>query len=250
MTKLPKNSCLVLLCVGCFVSARAFMPAPTDVSVFQSNEVRLFAKKSRKGNKKAPVGGGFGGFGSTADASEDLSSKLRSVPGQHAGAGSKVLRKAANTFDALRKEHGAENCFDVYLRSPLNSPTIFWFVGKVAIDPNSSATSQAAVLAQKRLILEYAKTQLRPQNFGGKYASQLDLWLAPGDSEMNVVRNMVDLEPVRGSASDLPEGFDVSTVGFNPEIYIGDEVRDGGLRVERSEEGKVTKPVFDINQSA
>ena len=129
------------------------------------------------------------------------------------------------------------------MRSPLNSPTTFWYVGKVAFGPDDSSdgtSSDGAVsacLSQKRVILEYSRQQLRPQNMDGKYAAALELWLAPGDSEMDVVQNKVSLQLVRGSAADLPDDFTVETVGYNPEVYVGDEVTKGGLRVELSEEG-------------
>ena len=36
-------------------------------------------------------------------------------------------------------------------------------------------TKEEAVVSQKRLILEYARNQLRPQNIGGLYARNLEL---------------------------------------------------------------------------
>jgi len=38
-----------------------------------------------------------------------------------------------------------------------------------------AATALQAALSQKRLIFEYSKRELRPQNLGGKYASALEL---------------------------------------------------------------------------
>mmetsp|Transcript_37452 Transcript_37452/g.68806 ORF Transcript_37452/g.68806 Transcript_37452/m.68806 type:complete len:126 (+) Transcript_37452:702-1079(+) len=108
-------------------------------------------------------------------------------------------------------------------------------------------TESEAILSQKRLILEYAKNELRPQNMGGPYAKNLELWSAPGDSEMDVVQNKVTLVPVTGSTRDLREGFNVKDVGLNPEIYVGDEIKKGGLRVVRDAEGKPVKSVFEIN---
>ena len=96
--------------------------------------------------------------------------------------------------------------------------------------------------------MEYAKRELRPQNLGGKYASSLELWLAPGDSEMDCVQNKVSLTKVDGSTSDLADDFSVSDVGYNPEIYVGDEAEEGGLRITRDAEGKPIKGVFEINQ--
>jgi hypothetical protein len=197
-------------------------------------------KVSKQPTKSSSPNGGFG-----------FASKLPETPAATGFTGARALRTAANGYDRLRKEYGvAAACRDVYVRSPLNSATTYWFVGKVAFNPASSTTATQAVLAQKRLILDYSKLKLRPNNFGGKYANALELWLAPGDSEMDVVQNKVSLEAVQGSASsDLPEDWNRSDVGYNPEIYIGEENEKGGLRVERDEEGHPTKPVFDVNKS-
>lgn len=147
------------------------------------------------------------------------------------------------------------------MRSPLNDESTFWFVGKVIrmIEAESGnadgnglvgtvfPTEEEAILSQKRLILEYAKNQLRPQNMGGPYAKNLELWSAPGDSEMDVVQNKVALVQISGSSRDLREGFYVKDVGYNPEIYVGEEQQKGGLRVVRDSNGKPVKPAFDIN---
>ena len=190
-----------------------------------------------------------------------LQGKLRSVSSTaRVGAGSKQLRQAALTFDRIRKEHGKEFSNDVYVRSPLNSTSTFWFVGKVAYEPRaivalpekqtSVDAGVLACIAQKRLILEYSMHHLRPQNLGGTYASALEIWLAPADSEMDVAQNKVTLRPVIGSArTTLPEHFKADSVGYNPEIYVGDEITQGGLRVQRDEHGEPIKPVFEVNQT-
>lgn len=235
-------SCRLLLlslsvtCASSFVTLSS--PRPTNIALFARNKP-----------KATPSGGGFGS--SPTVASKNV--KSRSVSG-YTGSGTKPLRVAANTFDRLRKEFGTECLNDVYIRSPLNDATTFWFVGKVARclkDPQGSVipTCQEAVVSQKRLILEYSKRQLRPQNMGGPYGKSLEIWLAPGDSEMSVVQNKISLEKVEGSSSRLREGFDVADVGFNPEIYLGDELQKGGLRVTRDEEGRPIKPVFEVNES-
>ena len=64
---------------------------------------------------------------------------------------------------------------------------------------------------------------------------------------MDVVQNKVSLLPITGSSKDLREGFNVNDVGYNPEIYVGEEKEKGGLRVVRDAEGKPVKPVFEIN---
>lgn len=217
--------------------------------------------KSKRKNNTASSGGGFAGV--TGIASSTAASKsTRSVSG-YTGSGTKPLRIATNTFDAIREKYGKEACSDVYVKSPLNDPEICWFVGKVtrriqtdidgedvALDPKYTGstlpTDMDAVISQKRLILEYAKNNLRPQNLGGPYSKNLELWLAPGDSEMDSVQNKVTFRKVTGSISSLSEGFSVADVGYNPEIYVGDELNDGGLRVKRDDDGKPVKPVFEI----
>lgn len=207
----------------------------------------LCAAKPAKKNKKSKTSVGTG-FGSKAVSTND---KVRSVSG-HAGSGEKPLRIGANTFDAIRKDHGSECTHDVYCYSPLDDEETFWFVGKIAVRPGTAATAQQAALSQKRLIFEYAKRELRPQNLGGKYSTALELWLAPGDSEMDAVQNKPHtiLIKVEGTTSDLLEDFSVKDVGYNPEIYVGDEVEKGGLRIKRDPlTGKPIKPVFEVNQS-
>ena len=87
-------------------------------------------------------------------------------------------------------------------------------------------TVSEAAMSQKRLIFEYAKSELRPQNLGGAYSNDLELWTAPGDSEMDVVRNKVALIRVVGSTRDIRDGFDVNDVGYNPEVSERDDDDD------------------------
>jgi len=203
------------------------------------------SNKSKPKNNAASSGGG--GFGAKAPVATD--NQVRSVSG-HAGSGEKPLRQAANTFDAIRKDHGKDSTHDVYCYSPLDDEDTFWFVGKIAVRPGTAATALQAALSQKRLIFEYSKRELRPQNMGGKYASALELWLAPGDSEMDVVQNKISLTKVRGTTKDLLPDFSVKDVGYNPEIYVGDEREKGGLRIKRNPTtGEPIKPVFDVNES-
>lgn len=224
----------------------------------------LHAKPSKKSKSKS--GGGFGssgGFGSKnakASSAPADPSKVRTVSG-YTGSGTKVLASATNNFDRIRKLFGKDATTDIYVRSPLNDERVFWFVGKVIRIIERGAgdeigndligtvypTEEDAIISQKRLILEYARNQLRPQNMGGPYAKNLELWSAPGDSEMDVVQNKVNLVSLTGSSRDLREGFNVKDVGYDPEIYVGDEQQKGGLRVVRDSEGKPVKPVFEID---
>lgn len=137
-----------------------------------------------------------GGFGSSTNKNKSTK-KLRKVGG-YTGAGTKPLRVAANTFDKIYKQFGSDSINDVYVRSLKNDETQFWFVGKIAwqlelgkdTEGSSIPTPHEAVISQKRLILEYAKS-LRPQNLGGPFSNSLEVWIAPGDSELEVAQNKV-----------------------------------------------------------
>lgn len=263
--------------VAAFHSQTPPLPSLCQKNINQHHHPSLTKQTRLHAKKKTDSSGGGGGFGgatnkkSSSKAAPADPSKVRSVSG-YTGSGTKVLATAANNFDRIRKLFGKTGTTDVYVRSPLNDESVFWYVGKVIrmitdeeakADVNNSnwrpdtttenelvgtvyPTETEAILSQKRLILEYAKNQLRPQNMAGPYSSALELWSAPGDSEMDVVQNKITLVKVDGSSKDLRDGFHVKDVGYNPEIYVGDEKEKGGLRVVRDVEGKPVKPVFDI----
>lgn len=237
---------LVLFSVASVSSFTTEFPRNGVIGDRSSTTIRWARKQQSKKKSNTPAGS-TGGFGSVSKTNP-LEGKTRSVS-KHSGSGTKPLRQAANNFDDLRKEYGGECVSDLYCRSPLNDPELLWFLGKVAVRPNTSATAEQAVISQKRLILEYAKRELRPQNLGGKYANSLELWLAPGDSEMDAVQNKISLNPIAGSTADLAEDFRVVDVGYNPEIYVQDERAQGGLRIKRDSQGHPVKPVFEVNQS-
>lgn len=236
-------------------------PSSLPNPVLREGVIVLFASREKSARKqKSPSPKAGTGFGSRNKKPSAAATVV------FAGSSASVrqrLARAARTYDEIRKTHGVSNSRDVYVRSPKNSLTTYWFVGKIGfVEP--TITPITACLLQKRLILEYAAS-LRPQNMGGPiYSKELEIWLAPADSEMDVVRNMVVLEPVRGSAADvvLPAHQDENDnddvvvtrsihtlMGYNPEIYVGDEITQGGLRVQRDEQGRPMKPVFDVNES-
>ena len=103
-------------------------------------------KKKKNSNNKSLSRGGGGGFGvapSSGPTTTTTSSNTLRISG-HSGSGVKALRKAANTFDKIRKDNVGNVqacCRDVYVRSPLNSPTTYWFVGKIARQPLPTTTT-------------------------------------------------------------------------------------------------------------
>jgi hypothetical protein len=251
---------VVQLCFlnSCLSQGAAFLQRP----IFADLSSTAFCKPSwsRRHQHNAQLAtfnmAGFGGGGSENKKS---SKKVRTISKNAPGAGTKPLRDAANTFDALYKESNKSKdiLVDVYVRAPANNEEMCWFVGKVArqtvlekCQGSSLPTFEEAILSQKRLIFEYAK-HLRPQNIGGPFSKGLELLYGPGNSEMDVVQNKVELVPVRGSATkDISDTFSVKDVGYNPEIYLGDEINQGGLRVLRDKDGNPIKAEFEINASS
>lgn len=258
----------------------AFQPAPRLHSSLAVHHLHAAVSKSGSKPNKS-LSSGFGSRSSSSNTNSGTAdpTKVRSLSGNTTpGAGSKILANAANCFDRIRKIVGKDGTVDIYVRSPANDESTFWFVGKVvrvlkeccnssnynddeASDKVKSTSSphllqltgavhptiNEAIISQKRIILEYAKNELRPQNMAGPtYSKSLELWYSPGDSEMDVVRNAISLIPVVGSSKELREGFNVNDVGYNPEIYVGEEKVKGGLRVVRDLDGRPVKPIFDI----
>lgn len=137
-------------------------------------------------------------------------------------------------FLAIREAAGKELTNDVYVREPKSET--FWFAGKVA--RVSDITVEQAVARQWPLIEMHA-AHLRPiELFPSREA--LEIWIAPGDSEMEVAYNKPDLlfskmeKDVLGSQS-----ISNIMVGFQGEMY---EAGEKGFRTWRKDDGSPAKP--------
>ena len=171
-----------------------------------------------------------------------------------------VARQHTNFCD-IRDAGGVEMTNDVYVRDPNHNTTsatsssssLFWFVGKVA--RVSDVTLEQCVARQYDLIAQHA-VNLRPLELGLLSSSsssassslQLELWTAPGDSELRVAYNEPDLVMVKmerddddddanngGEASKVNKNF----VGFQGEIY---DQGEEGFRTWRTGDGRAAKP--------
>ena len=126
---------------------------------------------------------------------------------------------------------------DIYARDP--DTDVFWFVGKVA--RVSDVSLQKAVARQYPLIEEHS-ARLRPLELFDKNGL-LELWSAPGDSELDVAYNRPHVVFVKMARAHEMEGRaeDVKSVevGFQGEIYEGGEE---GFRTQRRQDGSPLKP--------
>jgi len=147
-----------------------------------------------------------------------------------------IMRQNKN-FLAIREAAGPELTNDIYVRDPDKST--FWFAGKVA--RVSDVSLEQAVARTYALIEEHA-ARLRPlELYNTKQNGMLEIWTAPGDSEIDVSYNRPNVQFVKMSRSDVVEGADAVknvAIGFQGEIYEGGEE---GFRTERTEDGLPVK---------
>jgi hypothetical protein len=146
------------------------------------------------------------------------------------------LMRQNKNFIAIRAAAGPELTNDVYVRD--EDTDVFWFAGKVA--RISDVSIEKAVARQYPLIEEHA-ARLRPRELFSKNGL-LQIWCAPGDSEMDVAYNRPSVQFVRMRRATEVEGADDVRnveVGFQGEIYDGDEE---GFRTQRTEDGMPLRP--------
>lgn len=146
------------------------------------------------------------------------------------------LMRQNKNFEKIRAAGGAELTNDIYVRDP--DTDVFWFAGKVARIDDVSV--EKAVARQYPLMEEHA-ARLRPRELFSKNGL-LQLWAAPGDSEMDVAYNRPAAKFIQMHRAHEVEGADDVRnveVGFQGEIY---EVDEEGFRSQRTEDGLPLNP--------
>lgn len=136
-------------------------------------------------------------------------------------------------FLAIRDAGGKELTNDVYVREPKSS--IFWFAGKVA--RVSDVSLEDAVARQWPLIEQHA-ANLRPLELY-PHRGVLEVWTAPGDSELEVAYNRPSIVFTKMSREGANKGIKNSMVGFQGEMY---EPGEEGFRTCRTEDGRPANP--------
>jgi len=129
-----------------------------------------------------------------------------------------IIIRQAETYLAIRKasKGNLESiCNDVYVHDVKTD--LFWYVGKVA--RCSTVSIQHAIASQQYLIQQHAG-RLRPVELGRK-AGELELWIAPIDSELKVANGELELEKIEfddaGDDDDDVRAVSLFEVGFNCE---------------------------------
>lgn len=183
-------------------------------------------------------GKGFGNVAKNVDTNILKSSRPQEFRSVH-GSFAKLLSKTSVVFEGLKNEHGCSR--DIYVRR--STSDTFWFVGK--INHKASTTAVEAVSFYGSLIIEYSKA-LRPTDLAGKgkASSDLQIWTARGNSEMDIVQNIGNLERIEFErVEDASLNVVSEDIGFEPEIYMNGEM---GFRVKRHSDGTPIDEPFEV----
>lgn len=145
----------------------------------------------------------------------------------------KNLRRQMEQYNSIRKIGGKDVVSDVYVRDP--QYCIFWYAGKIA-RCTGTVSEEKSVARQWNIIVEHA-ARVRPIELGRKF-SVLEIWTAPGDSELRISEN--DPTAILTQIDKLCPVEDVNLieVGFAAE-FVTD--RGVGFRTERNEDGTPLK---------
>jgi len=146
------------------------------------------------------------------------------------------ISRQQRNYQAMTSVGGSETISDVYVRNP--SSQIFWYCGKVS-RCTGTVTLEQSIQRQWYLIEEHA-ARLRNLELGPHFGS-LEIWTAPGNSEMDVAYNRPHVKFEKHPRPATQEDVDavkksvrLAEVGFEGEVYEGGEE---GFRAKRSDDG-------------
>ena len=134
---------------------------------------------------------------------------------------------------------------DVYARVPPTdgAPSEeLYFVGKVIAE---AAAPEASLAAQVVLVKEHAR-RYQPSIFGECADEEISLWLAPGNTEMRVAQNEVDLTEWSMPVDDV-ELPAAGACGFEPETAPPPHMGGDPFRCRRDMAGKPISAAFQAN---
>ncbi len=152
----------------------------------------------------------------------DMTYEVRNVKRQH------------ESFLDIRSAGGKQVCNDVYVRNP--EEEVFWYTGKVA---RISDVSLEDCIARQWSLIETHAANMRPLELF-PHRGRLEIWTAPGDSELDVAYNrphlqMIKHKPKSMTNRDLKNNF----IGFQGEVYQDGE---DGFRTWRTDQGWPARP--------
>ena len=142
------------------------------------------------------------------------------------------VKRAHETFHNLRNIGGKEVCNDVYAKSPRHGTNEeMFYIGKVS---KISDVSIEDCIARQWNMIEHHASNLRPIELKPNQG-KLELWIAPGDSELDVAYNRPTLQMIKMIKYPMTsEELKNNLIGFQGEVYQDGEE---GFRSWRTEDG-------------
>mmetsp|Transcript_42835 Transcript_42835/g.48673 ORF Transcript_42835/g.48673 Transcript_42835/m.48673 type:complete len:217 (+) Transcript_42835:94-744(+) len=145
------------------------------------------------------------------------------------------IQRQKNTYYQIRESMGEdiEDCIrDVYGKAyPQNQ---FWYIGKLAF--TSGTVSEAVALQRQWNLLQEHGSRLRPVELGRAFG-RIEIFIAPGDSEVDVSNNEMPLKriprPPKDTITEIQK-VSLKEIGLNLEIVTNNGL---GFRVDRSPSG-------------
>lgn len=147
------------------------------------------------------------------------------------------INRQRENFESIKSVAGKDLTNDVYARDPDTST--FWYVGKIA---RVSDVSLEKAMARQYPMIEEHSARLRPAELYPKWGN-LELWTAPGDSELDVAYCKPEIRFVQ-MYRDVSDASDVRNVeiGWAGELY---ENNEEGFRTTRTDDGSAAKPEME-----
>lgn len=156
--------------------------------------------------------------------------------------GDRNLLRQNQHFIDMQEVGGGCPINDIYVRDPSNDD--FWFCGKVIRISNDVVSLEQCVATQWALIEGHAAVLRKELS---RAFGELQIWTAPGDSELDVAYNRPDVVMQRMEQQDVvlmpSKKIKNTLVGFLPEIY-GDN--EQGFKTRRTEEGLPADPEASV----
>ena len=148
------------------------------------------------------------------------------------------LQRQRENYESMKAVGGKDITNDVYARDP--EEETFWFVGKIA---RVGDVTVEKAMARLWPMIEEHSARLRPVELYPKWG-KLQLWVSPGDSELDVAYCKPELQFVQmfreiDGIEDISKAVRNVEIGFQGELY---ENNEEGFRTQRSADGKAVKP--------
>jgi hypothetical protein len=164
----------------------------------------------------------------------------------------RIVKRAYDTFNAIRQAGGKETTNDVYVRDPVDRQ-VMWYTGKVA---RVSDVSLEDCIHRLYPMIERHACHLRPKELYQYRGDEggMEVWTARGDSELEVAYNLPSLKMERfvhskewqyknkQESSKYPSHIKASMVGFQGEVY---QEGEDGFRTWRHDDGMPARPELD-----